>query len=154
MDVWNINDWFIRITPKMLKEFKKGLHGHPGQLDADGKDGMKEWKKIINRMIFLLHEMDENKCSQKNEFEEEWWNNYQKFEKDFGIFGKKLLTEEEKENAKKTGATRIHFPQELPEYKDVTENFLKREEELALYRDKCKDEFFDLFKKYFWDLWD
>ena len=105
-------------------------------------------------MIFLLHEMNEDKCSQKNKYEEEWWNNYQEFEKKYGLFGKKLLTEEEKAEAKKTGATRAHFPQELPEYKDTTENFLKRERELALYRDKCKDDFFDLFKEYFWDLWD
>lgn len=33
-------------------------------------------------------------------------------------------------------------------------NYLNRDLEIFEYRDKCKDKALDMFKKYFWNLWD
>lgn len=153
-DVWDIQYWFVDIMPRMLTDMKKGMMGHPAELDENGNDGHAEWERIIDKMIFLLHEMNEETCSQKNEYEDRWWKDHIEFEKKYGLFGKKLCTKEEKETEKKTHFRTMHFPSELPEYKETSEKFLKREEDLAAYRDKCKNEFFELFSRYFWNLWD
>ena len=153
-DVWDIQYWFMDIMPRMICDMKKGMVGCPASLCEDGNDGHAAWELILDRMIFLLREMNEETCSQKNEFEEQWWKNYCEFEKKYGLFGEKLRTKEEKAKDKKTHCRTAHFPRELPEYKETAEKHSKREEDLAAYRDKCKDEFFELFSKYFWDLWD
>lgn len=38
--------------------------------------------------------------------------------------------------------------------KELREKYFNREQEIFEYRDKMKDEAFDLIKKYFWNLWD
>lgn len=34
-DVWNINDWFLDIIPKILKDFNEGRLGHPCDLSNE-----------------------------------------------------------------------------------------------------------------------
>ena len=43
---------------------------------------------------------------------------------------------------------------EIPEYKEVWERYSAKEDRIFAYRNQCKDEFLDLFKKWFWALWD
>ena len=105
-------------------------------------------------MIFLWRELDEETCSEKNKYEKEYSKASDEFYKKYGFFGEGLETEEEKEKAKKTGSRRMHFMNELPEYEEISRLHMEEEKRLAEYREKCKDEVFDLMKKYFFALWD
>jgi hypothetical protein len=48
----------------------------------------------------------------------------------------------------------MHFMSELPEYEEISRLYMEEEKRLMAYREKCKDEVFDLTKKYFFALWD
>ena len=43
---------------------------------------------------------------------------------------------------------------ELPEYKDISDRYNEEERKIEEYRNKCKDEAFDLLKEHFWSLCD
>ena len=76
------------------------------------------------------------------------------FTEKYGFFGEKLETEEEKEKRKKSGNRRVHFMSEIPEYAAIDKLYHEEEKRIDEYREKCKDEVFDLMKKYFFALWD
>lgn len=80
-DLWDIDCWFMDIIPRMLQQFKETRCGSPGVLgeyytDTDGilKNDIchKEWDKILDEMIFLFREMNEETCSRKNTYIEEY----------------------------------------------------------------------------------
>lgn len=43
---------------------------------------------------------------------------------------------------------------ELPEYKELCKRYDEEEKKLEQYREECKNKAFDLFSKWFYDLWD
>lgn len=90
LDVWNIDGFIEEKLLAIFKEYKKRHCGHPFDVTKE------EWEEIIDRIIFLLTEMNEDTCSLK------------------------------------------------------TDDYA----ELGNYRSKCKDELYDLLKKWHWDLWD
>lgn len=110
-DCWDIRDWFLDLMPKMLTEMKDNLHGFPDApvytgvdtqplcLEDKDKENPKfiEWKEKLEKMIFLLNEMNEDTCSYKNQYEEPY---------------------------------------------------------ITMYRDSCREKFFNMFSENFWDLWD
>ena len=73
-----------------------------------------QWDKILDEMIFLFREMNDETCQKKNMYKKEHEDALQEFEAKYGIFGEKL----EKEKKNKLGRV-LHFPSELPEYKDI-----------------------------------
>lgn len=73
----------------------------------------------------------------------------QEFEAKYGSFGEKL--EEGKKN--KHGRV-LHFPSEVPKYKDIEEKYYAEEKALKQYREDCKNEALELFSKWFYLLWD
>jgi hypothetical protein len=101
-DTWDMDFWFIEVMKPMLQHLRDTHMGHPGDLTEEA------WNVVLDRMIFLLAEMDENTCSQQNTF----WRSGNK------------------------------------------DKALAREIDVCKYRDTCKDEFFRLFSKYFYNLWD
>lgn len=126
-DVWSIDSWFLTIMPKMLRQLKRTTHGAPQWENMTSEGCHVKWKKILERMIYLLKEMDEDKCSYENPFEEAFTEYVQeKFSN--------------KEGFKKNS--------------DLEKLFLGEEQNKANYINLCKKEFFDLFSKYFYDLWD
>ena len=114
----------------------------------------KEWDKILDRMIFLWGELDEEKCTKKNPYDEAYTKAMNEFTDKYGFFGEKLETEEEKEKRKKSGGRLVHFMSEVPEYAAIDKLYHDEEKRIDEYREKCKDEVFDLMKKYFFSLWD
>lgn len=58
------------------------------------------------------------------------------------------------ERFQKIDAGTIHFMDELPEYKEISDKYREEEKRLEEYRRKCKDEAIDMLKQYFYDLWD
>lgn len=116
-----------------------------------------QWKQILSHMVFLLGEMDENTCTQKNPYEADVDKANAEFHAKYGFLGDGLKTEEEKAEEGKKGLYRAYFPTDEPGRDDIAElydKYYEEEKRLASYRDKCKDEFFKLFSKYFWNLWD
>ena len=114
-DVWSMDVWFIHTVRPMLQQMRDTHVGSPASLGENyvNEEGVlvndkchEEWDAVLDKMIFLLGEMDEESCTKKN-------------------------------------------PHEVGD-----DGWLKEEENIAKYRDDCKNEFFKLFSEFFWDLWD
>lgn len=152
-DLFSIDDWFLKIMPQMLSEFQKTRHGSPVIPNSDSQalflddeernqDVHTEWDKKLDRMVFLLREMDEATCSQRNTFEDAY------FEALKGHWETPI------ENADGTTTHRYTPLGEIPEYKELDDNYRSEEKRLTQYRLDCKREFFELFSEHFYDLWD
>ena len=152
-DLFSIDSWFMKVMPRMLRKFKETRHGSPVTINNASQDVFlddeernqavhSEWDKILDRMIFLLGEMDEYSCSQQNSFADEYFEEIEE-----------LLKCPE---AHPDGSSSCRFPdlKEYPEYKELDENYHSEEKRLAQYRLDCKLEFFELFSTHFYDLWD
>ena len=107
----------------------------------------------MSEMIFLLREANEDTCSKVNPYEEEYHRASEEFRKKYGEWGEKLLTEEEKAKAKKTGSHPIYLPSHLPEYKEISELYLEKEYKISEYQVQCKDKAIEMFSKWFYSLW-
>ena len=165
--MWNIDYWFCNTISPMLKQLTKNMTGYHC-LDENGniiscvfdkteeEDAMyaKRWKDTILHLAFLADEMNEDKCSMKNPYYKEWSRVSRAFNKKYGTFGEKLRTEEDK-NGK---LHQLYFPEDDPvngaEYKKITDKYFQYAMKIERYREKCKNEFFRLFSKYFHYLWD
>jgi hypothetical protein len=155
-DLWSIEHWFMEMMPKMLRDFKKNLHGCPAHFTVreDGTEyqsfeqGMKEWEAVIDRMIFCFTEMNEDTCSMKNEFEDEWHRQISKPRE-----GKKVKDWFEQCDTDESGAPLYRMIQGEVE-PELERNFRKKQKEILDYQNTMKDEGLDLMKKYFWNLWD
>ena len=162
-DVWNLYDHLQKLIPDMLQHLKDNRMGSPGFLGENYYDEKgilvndtchAEWDKILDKMIFLWRETDEDTCSKKNPYEEEYMNAFTEFDEKYGLFGEGLQTDEEREESKRSGSSRVHFMNELPEYKEISEKHREEDERLDKYRNNCKDEALDMLKEYFFALWD
>ena len=124
----------------------------------------KQWEDILNRMSFLLNEMDEDNCSmavKKEELLDKWSEIREEFETKYGAFGDKLKTKDIIEKEKKDGSKYWYSPDYLPENDELRlrhdaawKELQDYEKKMFKYQNDCKDELFDLMKKYFWNLWD
>lgn len=145
LDRWSIDSWFEEVMPRILTDYKKNLHGCPVQftIRKDGTDyqsvdeGMEAWKAILDRMIFCFTEMNEESCSMKNEFDEEYHNEI--YNPKFG-------------NNISKNQQMIHSPKKVEP--ELEQKYKQKQNEIIEYREKMKDEGFILFSKYYWDLWD
>lgn len=169
-DTWSIRDWFLDIVPKMIQHMRDNLHGYPTPLvsypvnsqavvlseEDKSNKAFIEWKETLDKMIFLLKEMNEETCSFKNEYQEEVDKAQEKFRKKYGWFGKDFEKINNIEPESKAGK-RVYFyydDPEHPEWKELNEKYHRVEQHKYYYMDKCREEFFTLFSKYFWEMWD
>lgn len=165
-DVWSIDHWFLKVVPSMLDDLAETAHGYPdfpggesqavagtGDPEYD-QDHMQQWKDTLAKMAFLLREADENTRQKKNPYEEEYDKIRSEFDQKYGMFGDGLKTSEEKAEEKKKGRYRMYFPDDVPEYKEISDKYIQEERELAKYQDDCKNEGIEMFSKWFWSLWD
>ena len=104
--------------------------------------------------LFCFRESDESACTRLNPYEAEHSAALEEFTDKYGFFGEGLKTEEEKEKEKSAPGKRMHFMDELPEYKDISKKYFDYERKLDKYREQKKNEAFNLLKKYFFGLWD
>lgn len=163
-DVWEMFSFLQTMIPDMLQNLKDTRQGSPGYLGENytNEEGIlvndtchEEWDKILDRMIFLWREIDEDTCSQKNSYDEEYSKALREFNEKYGLFGFKLQTKKElEENKIRGGGGTVHFMDELPEYKEISDKYREEEKRLGEYRSACKDEAFDMMKQYFFSLWD
>ncbi len=162
-DVWEMYSFLERLLPDMLQTYKETRTGSPGYLGENyvNEEGYSvndtchaEWDAILDKMIFLWKESVEDTCSRKNAYEEEYDKAHNEFIEKYGFGGEKLQTEEELEQKRKNGCRTMHFMDELPEYKEISDKYRAEERKLKQYRVECKDEALDLLKKHFYDFWD
>lgn len=165
-DIFSIDDWFLGIMPTMLQEFKGAQHGCPTapglishrvflEESAKEKDeDLQAWNAVLDRMIFLLKEADEETCTRENPYEEEYLKARREFDAQYGIFGEKLMTGEERNNDRNGKGKRLYSLCDVEEYRPLAEKYLAEEKAIARYRCACKDEALELFSKWFYDLWD
>lgn len=138
IDVWDMDCWFMNIIPKMLKQLRDTTHGAPMLLDegATDENRFRIWNGILNKMIYLAKEMNEETCSYKNEYEEEFFKY---------IESENLFSDE-------SSRLPLEIRHELKNR--ISEKYCEQEKTIARYREICKNRFFKLFSKYFYDLWD
>ena len=157
-DVWNIKDWFYETISPMLKQLAETGHSYAPLDEKGNRTGCahstkeeleifaQRWRDTLLRMAFLADEMDNEKCSMKNPYEEDWKRVHKAFEDEYGSMGEKL------------GKGFWHSPEEDPvhgkEYKKILDKHSAYGDKICRYQNKCKNEFFRLFSKHFWDLWD
>ena len=129
------------------------------QWSKKGQDyGNQRWNEILERMVLLLNEMEEDTCFRKNPYDEEWYSFHERFNEKYPKGGDELKTKEELAEERKTGSKRLAWPSEDPEfgkeYESAWEKKNAYDKELLEYREKCKNEFMDLFKEHLRSLWD
>jgi len=165
VDVWNMDSWFIKTVSPMLKQLRKKHHGFPSSFlsgfnpsPEESKAANAKWEGILDRMIFLLDEMNADKCSMKNPYEKMYDGLNRKFRKELGRFGELAKSPEELAEEEEKGSFKIYspwdFPNKYPKAEEIKNKYFEYEERIDEYKEKCKDEFFTLFSKYFWMLWD
>ncbi|MBQ7170104.1 MAG: hypothetical protein IJR63_09425 [Synergistaceae bacterium] len=153
-DLWNIDAWFLDVMPRMLEEYRDTRHGSPVTDGTTEETCHEKWTKILDRMIFLFREASEDTCTRRNPYEAEYDRIQAEFTEKYGLLGEKLLTDAEKDEAEKRHGLRVHFANELPEYREMCDKYFDEDRKIADYRGNCKDEAFTLFVRYFHDLWD
>ena len=146
LDTYGVSDWFLNTLPDMLVEIKNNCTGYPDELTED------EWIRILDRMIFLLREANKDTCTKVNPYEDEYLHISKEFRAKYGEWGEKLLTDEQKAEAKKTGSYPVYLPFHMPEYKEICDRYYKEEDNLNVYREHCKNEALELFFKWFYAL--
>ena len=87
-----------------------------------------EWDDVLRQMAFCFREAHEDTCSQKNEYND--------------LFNIELVR-----NGSNTYSEKISN-------EEMREKWLAREQEIGDYMVQKLAEGLDLFKQYFWDLWD
>ena len=176
-DVWNLYSWFLDVVPDMLLQLKEtGVDfpcseapnasrsvsvdtcnratGEnrilPEEEHAIFEEGLAEWRDVLDRMIFLFHEADEERCKRENPFEQEYAAAYKEFEAKYGLFGEKLRKPEDEDGA----GHRLYTLRDVDEYREISEKYMREALEIDGYRTECKDEAFRLFAFWFYALWD
>ena len=103
-----------------------------------------------------MKEADEETTSEKNTCEDAYDKAMEDFSRGYGTFGERMgdIEQSKSDNEHVHYVGKYHSMTEIPEYKEIWECYRAEEDRIFLYRDRCKDEFFDLFKKWFWAMWD
>ena len=133
MRLWGAHD-FSKLVYKGRKLFEKY--------------GEEKWGDVLSRLTFLLREANDDTCSKVNPYDKEYNSMLKEFHEQYGEWGERLLTKEEKSEAKKT----VYLPYQMPEYKEICEQYSEEERKLNAYREQCKNEALELFSKWFYSL--
>ena len=176
LDTYSIGDCLLNTLPDMCEAINKKRCGYPSALFDEAMEhyglksmdeynkaseeirdkvddyGDKKWGEILSRLIFLLREANEDTCKKVNPYDEEYTRISEEFREKYGEWGEKLLTDEEKAEAKKTGSHAVYLPHHMPEYKEICELHSEEERKLNAYREQCKNESLELFSKWFYSL--
>lgn len=123
-DVWSMDWWFFSVVIPMLKQLRDTKQGYPSKFKTP-----EEWDRELDTMIHYFIEATEEGCSEKNEYEEQynkrWWDSFDK-----------------------KGMAYVIDDSEL------RDKYLQRSYEIDEYREDMKNKGFEMFSKYFWNLWD
>lgn len=176
---WGMYNWFLETFPKMIINLRDMKHGYPeldfeeiekipiswiksaskeineinkkdGYDEFDIEDGFNRWQLILTRIAYCLTQADEDTTEIKNEYQDEYFN--QVFGDNHQIQENETFRDWWNRRFEKVESGYIMKTNEPS--KELEKKYFDREKEIYEYRNKMKDEAFDLLKKYFWDLWD
>lgn len=137
-DLWNIDNWFLNIIPKMLTEFQKKTDGYPGNMT------MEEWDNILSEMIKHFKNANEETCDFSNMYEKQYVDTVVKdfYHKNFEI------EKEPDEDGFYTVDMSI-----LPEHEEINKRYREIEDQREEYIEEELSKAFEMFIKYFHNLW-
>ena len=145
-DLYSIYDWFLEIMPCMLEKYKTTRHGSPvgkntqllPMTDEERDQAIHdEWDHTLDRMIFLLREMDEH----DNPYTDDYMKMIIKYR------------EGPIEHADGSVSYR-HKDITDPKDKELSKKYHDEIKRIDEYRNDCKKIFFEEFSEHFYDLWD
>ncbi len=145
-DLYSIYDWFLDIMPCMLEEYKTTRHGSPvgkntqllPMTDEERDQAIHgEWDKTLDRMIFMLREMDEH----ENPYTDEYM---------------KMMIKYREGPTKQEDGTVSYVYSDIsdPDDAELSKKYHDEVKRIEAYRNDCKKIFFDEFSEHFYDLWD
>ena len=167
-DVYNFCYEFPKVMANILKDYKKkacsyftldeNLHRiHDDKAHEKEDIYIARRDQLLDRMIFLLNEIDEDKCSMKNPYRKDIHKAEKRFCKKYGFGGEKLKSKEQIAKEKEEGLFTYYSFTDDPDHKKENEQLMDKfadyERKIGEYKEDCKNEFFDLFKEHFFDLW-
>lgn len=147
--------WIEEQSKILLKQKKEKDYGE--EIDLFGKNKIFDrWWFILSRIAYCLEESDENSTTEINEYYEEYnrqvWGDEKELEK---LSVKEFMNKFWKvEKADKNGKPLMYSLKTNKPDSELDKKYWEREKEICKYREKMKDEAFDLIKKYFYNLWD
>lgn len=120
-------------------------------------DTFDRWQLILTRIAWCLEQADEEKTEIENEYEKEYnrqvWGDDSDIERNWS-FKKWWAKHHVVEKYDEKGKPKLYRVITGTPDPEIKEKYWNRYEEIIKYREKCKDEAFDLLKKYFYNLWD
>ena len=129
-DIYNMCDWFLEIIPNMLIELRDNRHGSPAKLGW-GEDGHEKYDGACHdEWTMILNQM----ILLFKDADPETCTYHNKYEEEYY----NVLT----------------LPKEDAYREKVWKSYYDEEIKIDAYREQCKNEAFELFSKYFFDLWD
>lgn len=182
-DCWGMYYWFANTFAKMIRNLADRKHGAP-ELEFEEVDNFpidwiekhkviiderarekdyepfdlysifSRWELILLRIAWCFEQSSDEITEIKNEFEEEYMRQVWGDDTDADTFDKwwskhSVVKEYDKKGSPKLW--RLVLNDADPE---LEEKYRNRDKEINEYRCECKDEAFDLLKKYFYHLWD
>ena len=63
------------------------------------EESCKKWNEILDRMIFLWNELDNELCSKKNPYEEEFMKAFEKYNETYGFLWRRINVRGRKEKS-------------------------------------------------------
>lgn len=160
-DVWSIDTWFLNVFPNMIEELKETAHGFPvnpiddcSSVSENVDDGMERWQNTLAEMAFYFREANEDTCKRKNRYQEEYDKALTDFDAKYGIWGEGLKSEDEKKEEKESGLFHVYTLRDVPEYKEIWDNYFAEDLSICQYREECKDKGMEMFRDNFRNLWD
>jgi hypothetical protein len=161
-DCWEIKSYLSEIIPGMLQHLRDNHMGSPcfdvdyihSLSEEDLEKDNQQWNKILDDMIHCWREADDETCSMKNEYDDEFDRATEEYNGKYGVLGEKLRTPEEVENDEKYGVQTTHLIFQHQDFKDISNKWFDREQEIDNYKHKMQDKALDYLKEYFDNLWD
>lgn len=127
-DTWDLDDYYTHLFVDSLKMYSEHMNGWPQSKEFPE---FEDYKKYIDRMVYLFDQSIEGHEDIKNKYAEE--------------YEAKILNKPDfLENINK---------EKTPEEKALLNKYFKREEELCHYRKACRNEALDMMKHIYDSLW-
>ena len=132
-DVWSIDWWFLNVVPNMLEDLKNQAHGYPvgPNNNSQALIGTGTPEEVDNAGMKAWQDILSEMTNLLREANEETCTRNNKYEEEFF-------------NSRKGS----------PGYKEIDKRYFEEERAISEYRTECKDKALELFKKWFWQLWD
>lgn len=152
---------WVKERAEELRKYKLEKGYDEGEIDFWGKEKyFDRWWMILDRIAWCLEQAEEDKNDTRetfNEYEEEyhkqvwgeeWYSNDKKSFKEW-IDKFWTVSKRDEKGRPKLWTLTTNEPDE-----DLKKKYYDRIDEINKYKESCKDEAFDLIKKYFYHLWD